>query len=134
MKPLFLAAAVLAAGAASAGHLDIGVSGAKFSGRTITFLSVTIDKPGYLVIHATADGAPVIAGAIGATMVRPGTTENVKVCIAEPIMNGTGYVAMLHYETNGNTTYEFGEGMTDVDGPALKADGSIYKTMFETGM
>ncbi|KKK70383.1 hypothetical protein LCGC14_2924510, partial [marine sediment metagenome] len=44
------------------------------------------------------------------------------------------YMAMLHYETNGNGTYDFGADNTTDDGPATKADGSPYMIEFMTQM
>lgn len=133
-KFLIAAAAGMLATAAQAGHLDIAVQGASFKGDNITFPSVMIDKDGWLVIHEVKDGAPVIPASIGATFVPAGTSQNVSVEIDGKVMKGTDYLVMLHYETNGNGTYDFGTSDTSNDGPAMKADGTPYMTMFKTGM
>lgn len=41
---------------------------------------------------------------------------------------------MIHYETNGNGTYDFADGMTDVDTPSMKPDNTPYSLQFKAGM
>lgn len=137
MKKITFAAAAavtLVASAASAGHLNLMVEGASFSPQAITFPSIMMDKPGYVVLHAVKNGKPVIPASIGHTALGAGTTQNVKVMVDGNVMRGEGYVAMLHYETNGNGTYDFGAGNTSDDGPATKADGAPYVIKFRTAM
>jgi hypothetical protein len=40
---------------------------------------------------------------------------------------------MIHYDTNNNGEYEFGEGATGVDTPGQRPDGSAYGQMFTAG-
>ncbi len=128
------AGAVLFATAAQAGHLDITLKGATFKGDTVTFPQVMMDKDGWLVIHAMKDGAPVLPSSLGSTFVPAGPSMNVAVDINEKVMKGTDYLVMLHYETNGNGTYDFGVNNTTDDGPALKADKTPYMVQFRTEM
>jgi len=124
--------AVGLAGAAKADHLNIMLDGATSTGDVINVPGVLIDQPGFLVVHAmTADG-PVVPASIGHTMLAAGMSEDVGVTIEGGLMAGTTYMLMLHYDTDGDGIYSFGEGMTDVDTPALKADGSPYTTLFMT--
>ncbi|KAF0675280.1 DUF7282 domain-containing protein [Profundibacterium mesophilum] len=132
--PILTAAALLVAGTASAEHLNIATDGARFKDDTITFSSVLMDKPGWIVVHAMEDGAPVLPQSVGATMIETGVTTDVEVMIDGGVMKDTGYMAMLHYETNGNDSYDFGVENTMDDGPATKADGSPYMTEFKTDM
>ena len=135
MKTLILATALaLTAGAAAADHLMIETSGATFSGHKITFPMVKIDKPGYLVIHAFEGGNPVIPASVGNVWLKPGMTSDVVVRLDGRVMKDAKYLAMLHYETNGNTSYDFGPDNTADDGPALTASGDIYMTEIKTGM
>lgn len=138
MKRIAIAAAVataaLSAGAAQAEHLNIAVEGATFKGDTITFPSVLMDKPGWLVIHAVENGAPVVPGSEGHVWLPAGESRDVSVDVSGMVMKGADYNAMLHYETNGNESYDFGPGSTDVDTPAMKADGTPYMIMFKTAM
>ncbi len=132
---LALAAAttVAAAGIAQADHLNIDVAGATIDGDAVVFPSVLIDQDGYVVIHAVEDGAPVLPGSIGHTAVAAGTTEDVSVTVEGGAMEGADYVAMIHYETNDNDTYDFGEEMTDVDTPGMKPDNTAYALPFNVG-
>ena len=41
---------------------------------------------------------------------------------------------MIHYETNGNGTYDIADGMTDVDTPSMKPDNTPYSLQFKAGM
>lgn len=134
LSHIITASVLLAASAAHAGHLDIATEGARFKGDTITFASVMTDKPGWIVVHAMENGAPVLPDAVGATMIEAGTTADVEVVIDGGVAKGQGYMAMLHYETNGNETYDFGAANTADDTPSLKADGTPYMVEFKTGM
>ncbi|APX90443.1 hypothetical protein BV394_12475 [Brevirhabdus pacifica] len=134
MKLIAIAAALSTtlAAPAMAEHLILKTEGTTVK-HVVTFPSVMIDKDGYLTIHALKDGQPVIPGSIGHVAVKAGTTENVEVEIMDDAVAGTDYIGMLHYETNDNDTYDFGEGSTDVDTPATKADGSPYALPFTAG-
>ena len=135
MKTLVLTAALtLTAGAAAADHLMIDAGGASFSGRNITCPMVKIDKPGYLVIHAFDGDSPVIPASVGNVWLEAGETADVTVKLDARVMKDTKYLAMLHYETNGNTSYDFGPDNTADDGPALTAAGDIYMTEIKTAM
>ena len=130
------AAALLAAfgTAAAADHLDIMLEGATTAGNMVTVPGVEIDMPGFLVVHAVVDGQPVIPSSIGHTMIPAGTTMNVSVPIDSEFMAGSTYMLMLHYDTDGDGVYSFGEGMTDVDTPAMNAEGAPYTVMFQPTM
>ena len=41
---------------------------------------------------------------------------------------------MLHEDSGEKGVYEFGEGMTEVDPPALKGDGTPYAVPVKPGM
>lgn len=88
-------------------------------GKTVTFEEIEAEKPGYVVIHAVQDGTAVVPASIGHAPVQAGENKDVVVTLDDPPAAGAGYVAMLHVETNGNSTYDFGEGSTDVDTPVL---------------
>lgn len=126
-------AAIAVTGAAKADHLNIDTEGAMIEDGALVFPSVKIDKDGYVVIHAVEDGSPVIPASIGHTAVSAGTSENVSVEVEGGAMEGTDYVAMIHYETNDNGSYDFAEGMTDVDTPGMKADDTPYALPFSVG-
>jgi hypothetical protein len=131
---ILLAAAALAfATPAAADHLNIEAEGVAVDGAMVTFPSVKIDKDGFLVLHAVQGGEVVVPASIGHVMVPAGTTMDVTVTADYPLAAGEDYVAMLHYDTDGDGMYAFGEGMTDVDGPALNAEGQPYVKTF-TGM
>ncbi|WP_421929102.1 DUF7282 domain-containing protein [Neoaquamicrobium sediminum] len=128
-----VAIAVSSTSVALADHLNIDVDGAKIENGAIVFPSVLIDKDGYVVIHAVQNGEAVIPASIGHTAVMAGTTENVSVEVEGGAMDGTDYVAMIHYETNGNGTYDFGEGSTDIDTPGMRPDNTAYALPFSVG-
>lgn len=118
---------------AHADHLNIDVEGATIEGNSVVFPAVKIDKDGYVVIHAVESGEAVIPVSIGHTAVSAGDSENVSVEIEGGAMEGTDYVAMIHYETNDNDTYDFAEGMTDVDTPGMRPDNTAYALPFKVG-
>lgn len=127
------AASVFMSGVAYADHLNIDIDGATIEDGALVFPSVKIDMDGYVVIHAVKDGEPVIPASIGHTAVKAGVSENVSVEVEGGAMEGTDYVAMIHYETNGNDTYDFADGMTDVDTPGMRPDNTAYALPFSVG-
>lgn len=128
-----LALAVLASPAA-ADHLKIETEGVKAMDGALVFPMVKIDKPGFLVIHAVKDGNPVVPGSLGSAYVGAGTTGDVMVKLSEAPMMDATYIAMLHEDSGEKGVYEFGEGMTEVDPPALKGDGTPYAVPVKPGM
>jgi len=118
---------------AAADHLNIDADGVMIDGAMVTFPLVKIDEPGFLVLHAVVDGEVVVPASIGHVMVPAGTTEGVTVTADYPLVDGEDYIAMLHYDTDGDGMYGFGDGTTDVDGPALNAERQPYVKAF-TGM
>lgn len=114
----------LAAQAAShAGGPMIDAKNVSIEGESFVFAKVMAAKDGYLVIHAVgSDGQPVVPGSIGHTPVKAGENVNVMVRVEGGAKSGKDYVVMLHDETNGNGTYDFGEGSTTVDTPSMMGD------------
>ena len=129
-----LAASALSAAPALADHLNLDLDGVKTDGAMITIPSAMIDKPGFVVIHAVVGGDVVVPASIGHAYIDTGTTENVSITADYPLKDGEDYIAMLHYDTNGDGEYSFGEGMTDVDTPALNAEEKPYVKPFKSGM
>ncbi|WP_181703161.1 DUF7282 domain-containing protein [Chthonobacter albigriseus] len=128
-----LAAATGFAGPALADHVNVSVDKVTAADGTVTFGSVKIDKDGFIVVHAVKDGAPVLPGNVGHAPVKAGTTENVAVPI-EGLEAGGTYMVMLHYDTDGDGKYGFGEGMTDVDTPAVTPKNEPWMKEFKAGM
>lgn len=127
------ATAAMLATPAFADHLNIAADGIAVDGDTVTIPSVLIDKPGFVVIHEVLDGAPVVPASIGHAYLEAGTSENVEITADYPLSDGADYIAMLHYDTDGDGVYSFGEGMTDVDGPALTPEDAPYVQAFVAG-
>ncbi len=127
-----VAVTALSANPALAGHLNIDAENAEVNGTKITFPAVKIDKPGFVVIHAIKNGQPVIPSSIGHTMVEAGDSTDVVVEVDST--DTEGYLAMLHYDTDGDGVYSFGESRTDVDGPALTAKKEPYVKPVKAGM
>ena len=131
---LAIAAGALAATPALADHLNITTEGVTTNGAVVVVPSVLIDQPGFIVIHEVLDGQVVVPQSIGNAYLEAGTTENVEITADYALVEGEDYILMLHYDTDGNGVYTFGEGMTDVDGPALNAEGAPYVQPFSAAM
>jgi hypothetical protein len=130
---MLVATAAFATSPALADHLNIAEAGIAVDGNKVTFPSVLIDKAGFIVIHEVLNDAPIVPASIGNAYLEAGTTENVEVTTDYPLKDGADYIAMLHYDTDGDAAYSFGEGMTDVDTPALNAEGAPYVKGFVAG-
>jgi len=137
MKRMLIAAAVITTAMvgtpAFADHLNIAADGIKVEGDKVTVPSVLIDESGFVVIHEVLDGAPIVPASIGHAYVEAGTSENVEITTDYPLADGADYIAMLHYDTDGDGVYSFGEGMTDVDTPALTPEDAPYMQGFVAG-
>jgi hypothetical protein len=129
-----LATGALAVTPALADHLNISIDDVWTMGSAVSIPSVLIDKPGFVVLHAVLDGKPVIPASIGHTYLQAGTTENIEITADYPLADGEDFIAMLHYDTNDDGVYSFGEGSTDVDTPALNAEEKPYVKAFSAGM
>lgn len=137
MRTYLIATAVIAALTGSAlaqsTALDTGamasidVGSAKIEGNMITGVTATIDKPGYLVIHN--DGAGAAPASLGHIAVPAGVNTNLNIEADGPLDPASKISLMLHYETNGNTTYDFGPDSTDVDTPTIAADTAVTVEM-----
>ncbi len=97
------------------------------AGGSVTIPSVTADTPGWLVIHAQADGKP--GPVLGHAAVAAGENKDVVVEIDSAAATGTVY-AMLHVDAGTVGTYEF----PGDDVPALGANGSVVTPPFELTM
>lgn len=86
----------------------------------IVIESAMIDAPGWLVIHADADGAP--GPVIGQAALRAGDNRNVAVQV-EAEAAGRSVFPMLHYDTGQAGVYEFGT----VEGadPPVRVGGEV---------
>ena len=131
MKKLLMttAATLVALSATAYAENMIDTTDVKVEGKTATFAKVSSDSGGYLVLHEVKDGAPLVPGSIGHVAIPAGESMDVAVEADMDLAAGTEYMAMLHDETNGNDTYDFGEGSTDVDTPTM-ADGKPVVTPF----
>lgn len=130
LAAIALIGATFAAAPALADHLNIAIDDVAVDGATVTIPSVLIDKPGFVVLHAVLDGNPVVPASIGHAYVEAGETMNVEITADYALAEGEDYIAMLHYDTDEDGEYSFGEGMTDVDTPALNAEDAPYVKMF----
>ncbi|MFZ3585031.1 PQQ-dependent sugar dehydrogenase [Loktanella sp. DJP18] len=107
----------------------IVAEGVTIDGDTVTVPQVVAERDGFLVIHTVLDGQPVVPESIGHAAVSAGVNENVEITINFPFADGEDYLAMLHLDSNGNGTYDFGPEMTDVDTPVM-VDGQAVVSSF----
>ncbi|NWF69596.1 MAG: hypothetical protein HXY40_10970 [Chloroflexi bacterium] len=106
--PVFVDGAVLVAPAALAviNATDQLVEG------SFSAASVTIDQPGFLVIHIAQDGRP--GPVLGTTYLEAGTSSDVRVEFTNTDISPTTVLfPMLHYDTDSNGVYEFAGGELD---------------------
>ena len=92
-------------------------------GSTVTISEVVSNGPGWLVVHAQADGKP--GPILGYSPVSDGDNQNVVVDLNLENATGTMY-AMLHTDAGEVGTFEFPNGD---DGP-VSVDGSVVTPAF----
>lgn len=91
----------------------------QFVTDTYTAASVTVDAPGFLVIHSDNEGGP--GPVLGYTAIEPGITADVAVTLDTAGMTPTLW-PMLHVDTGAAGVYEFGT-VEGADGPIRLSNG-----------
>lgn len=103
---------------------------------SVTVAKVFSDGPGWMVIHAQADGSP--GPILGSTAVAEGENNNVVVAIDTASATATLY-AMLHIDAGEVGTFEFPGADTpamagdQIVSPAFAVTGGLPATLPETG-
>lgn len=87
------------------------------AGVVIEVDEATIPVDGWMVIHATRDGKPVVPDSIGHTRIPKGTSRNIRVPLTEAVKPGDTVITMLHADTDTIGVYEFRTGSVDKDLP-----------------
>lgn len=111
----------------------VQTDGIKVDGKMVTVPAVMSENGGYVALHTMKDGKPMVPASIGHAMIKKGENKDVMIETDYPLKAGENYLAMLHDETNGNDTYDFGEGSTDVDTPTM-VDGKPVVKPFDAPM
>ncbi len=99
-------------------------------GKSVTIAEVETPRNGFVVIHASKDGKPVVPQHLGYASVKAGVDQNIKVTLDHPPKPGTTYIAMLHDDTGIKGKFEFGPGHTDVDKPMMR-NGKVVEKAFK---
>jgi len=93
-------------------------------GSSITVASVTLPSPGYIAVHANADGGP--GPVIGHSELLPaGTSTDVMVTLDEPLAATDMLFPMAHIDVDEDGEYLFAPPDNAVDLPAMDADGNV---------
>lgn len=98
------------------------------AGETVIATIVVLSKPGYVVVHMEADGAP---GAVigNSTLLPSGESNNVVVSLSRPSTGGEVLYAMLHTD-NGDGLYAF----PGDDLPTKDEEGNVVLMKFTVGV
>ncbi|WP_306118017.1 MULTISPECIES: hypothetical protein [unclassified Roseitalea] len=102
---------------------DLSSANAKIEGNAVTGISAETDETVFLVLHDSAAGAP--PASLGHATLQPGEYTNIRIDGTAPLDPANGVYVMMHHDTNGNSEYDFGPGMTDVDGPVMEDGGAM---------
>jgi predicted lipoprotein with Yx(FWY)xxD motif len=93
-------------------------------GSSIVVASVTLPSPGFIAVHANADGSP--GPIIGHSDLLPeGTSTDVTVVLDTPVESTDLLFPMAHIDMDENGEYEFAPPDNAVDIPANTADGAV---------
>ena len=91
-------------------------------GTAITVAMVTLPAPGFIAVHANADGGP--GPVIGHSALLPaGTSTDVVITLDQPLTASDLVFPMVHIDMNGNGEYEFAPPDVKTDVPGLLDDG-----------
>jgi hypothetical protein len=97
-------------------------------GRTVNIAEVEIPHDGFVVIHATKNGEPVMTQYAGDTRVKAGFHQNVNVKLNAKPKPGTTYVAMLYNDSGKTGKFAFGPGTANVDKPLMLNGKDVSKS------
>ena len=93
-------------------------------GTTIVIASVTLPAPGFVAVHADADGAP--GPVIGHSELLPaGTSTDVVVTLDEALTSSTTLWPMIHIDLDGDGVYTFQPPDNAIDLPGLTAEDKV---------
>ncbi len=96
-------------------------------GTTIVVASVELPAPGFIAVHADADGAP--GPVIGHSDLLPaGTSTDVEVTLDTPLEGSAPVYPMAHVDMDGDGVYTFMPPDNAIDVPGLTADGDVAVT------
>lgn len=97
------------------------------AGASVVVDDAYIPNGGFLVIHATKNGKPVVPASIGHVPLKPGHNKGVRVAIDPPAKPGDVVIAMLHNDTGDIGAYEFGPGSVKEDKPVVVGGKPVVK-------
>jgi hypothetical protein len=97
-------------------------------GRTVNIAEVEIPHDGFVVIHATQNGKPVMTQYVGDTRVKAGFHQNVNVKLDQKPKPGTTYVAMLYNDSGRTGKFELDPGKANVDKPLMLNGKEVSKS------
>ena len=93
-------------------------------GTSIVIASVTLPSPGFIAIHADADGGP--GAVIGHSELLPaGESTNVVVMLDEPLTESAKLWPMVHIDLDSDGVYDFAPPDVLDDLPGLTAGGDV---------
>jgi hypothetical protein len=125
-----LAASISSAAWAVGSMPMIAVSNQVPKGKTVTIDEVEIPHNGFVVVHATQNGKPIMTQYVGDSRVKAGFHQNVNVKLDQKPKPGTTYVAMLCNDSGRTGKFEFGPGNAIADKP-LMLNGKKVSTSFK---
>ena len=108
----------------------IVLDGASRNGAVFTFREVSIDAPGWLVIHPFRDGVPVQTEYVGATLLAEGKTADAQITVDPAPETGEMMIVMLHYDMNRDGVFDFNDGVTVPDAPVFE-DGVLIALRYQ---
>ena len=97
-------------------------------GRTVNIAEIEIPHDGFVVIHATKDGKPVMTKYVGDTRVKAGFHQNVNVKLNSKPKPGTTYIAMLYNDSGKTGKFAFGPGNANADKPLMLNGKDVSKS------
>ncbi len=106
------------------GPSSVSASDQSSDGVTLVADSVTLGAPGFLTVHADADGAPGPIIGFNPTLLPAGEHNDVVVELSEPLTESSVIWFMPHLDADGDGAYLF-TADEPVDGPALTADDDV---------
>lgn len=103
---------------------EVAFEAQESDGSSIVVASVTLPSPGFIAVHANADGSP--GPIIGHSELLPeGTSTDVHVELDTPLESTDLLFPMAHIDMDENGEYEFAPPDNAVDIPATTADGAV---------
>lgn len=96
------------------------------SGESVLVQSATLPEDGFVVIYDSSRSGNETQQVVGASYpLSPGTSDNIRIPLDEPVNGSKSLTAVIHTDTNGNGQFDYVSSNGQQDSPLTQGDRRI---------